>query len=238
MRGGRRSPERRALEARCGRDVRHRRRNASRRQDCRAVAASHARPDRGRRPGGRRLERSRRSEPGEHRDRSNGRSRARRRLRELGEEDTRVQLDGRWLDLDGERGSAASRRRAPDMRVRRLDRRDRPPGPSGTTPSSSAFTAVASAAPSGSPSCLSPTVPTPPHPGRLRHAQSPPSTPATRFVTARQTTSPGLPSTSRRRALTPTVSTSSGPAPVAPRESGFCSATPKTARTPGLRPCA
>ena len=66
-------------------------------------------------------------------DRSNRRSRARRRLRELGEEDTRVQLDGRWLDLEGKRGSAASRRRAPDMRVRRLDRGDRPPGPSGTT---------------------------------------------------------------------------------------------------------
>ena len=97
---------------------------------------------------------------------------------------------------------------------------------------------LASAAPSGLPSCSSPTVPTPRHPGRLRHARSPPSSPATRSVTARQTTSPGLPSTSRRRARTPTVPTSSGPAPVAPRASGFCSATRTTARTPGLRPCA
>ena len=157
----------------------------------------------------------------------------------LGEQDTGVQLDRRWLQLDGKLGSATPRRRP------------RRPARSVTRPSAIdrlgrqyyAFIVglhcdLASAARSGSPSCSSPTVPTPPHPGRLRHAQSPPSTPATRFVTARQTTSPGLPSTSRRRALTPTVPMSSGRAPVAPRESGFCSATRTTARTPGLRPCA
>ena len=65
-----------------------------------------------------------------------------------------------------------------------------------TTPSSSASLDLARIGSGvGTPSCSSPTVPTPRHPGRLRHARSPPSSPATRSVPARQTTSPGLPST-------------------------------------------